>query len=242
MSESSRLRVVKLAETIARTIVDDIVASQTSPGDRLETEAEMADRFGVSRATLREALRILEAHGLIVMKPGRNGGPQVGEVDPVVFARSLTWSLQMRGTRFWEVLEARVLLEPVMAGLAARRRDEGALQSLKDALEHHSTDSDRGYLTATQEFHSVIAGISGNAVLDLFGRSLKEVYTQRITPIEQPAARAEDVLSEHREVAQAIMNGDSRLAEDRMRAHMEELAHGFKRHYSALHDDFVGWW
>ncbi|GAA5144951.1 hypothetical protein GCM10025768_01490 [Microbacterium pseudoresistens] len=240
-SSPSRPRVVKLAETVARSVVDEIVARGRLPGEPLAPEAEMADHFGVSRATVREALRILETHGLVVLKPGRNGGPQVGEVDPVTFARSLTWFLQMRQTRFWEVLEARVLLEPMMAALAARRRDADGLRALAATLEDYPED-DHGYLEATQRFHGVIAGISGNAVLDLFGRSLKEVYTGRVVPVEQPAARRELVLREHREVAEAVMEGDPDLAEDRMREHMVELSLGFERRYRALGDEFVGWW
>jgi len=70
----------KISETIARDILDDIVVRQLPPGTMLASEAVMLDRYGVGRASLREALRILEIHGLIKIKPGPRGGPVVAEV------------------------------------------------------------------------------------------------------------------------------------------------------------------
>jgi GntR family transcriptional regulator, transcriptional repressor for pyruvate dehydrogenase complex len=244
-SRSARPRTVKMTEVIARRIVDDIVSRNLAPGVPLSTEVEMARAFGVSRATVREALRILETNGLVRIRPGRYGGPQVGDADPVAFGRSLTWFLQMRRTRFWELLEARVIMEPMMAALAAERRGAEALHELRGAIDAHRAldpDDQAGYLVCTQEFHAVIAGISGNSVLDLFGRALKEIYTERAIAAEQPAARREAVLREHEAVVDAILAGDRARAEESMRQHMVELAAGFRRNYGALGDELVGWW
>lgn len=240
----SRPRAVKLTEAVARRIVDDVVAQDLPAGAPLPREAEMAELYDVSRATVREALRILETNGLVRVRPGRYGGPQVGEADPVAFGRSLTWFLQLRRTRFWELLEARVLLEPMMAALAARRRPAEAIAQLRAAVEAHRSldDEDRaGYLAATQDFHGLIAGISGNGVLDLFGRSLKEIYTDRAIAEDRPAARREEVLAEHAAVVDAILTGDPDRAEAVMREHMEQLAAGFARQYANLRDEIVGW-
>src|ERR1700689_1242920 len=70
----------KISQTIARNILDDIVVRQLPPGTMLSSEAGMLARYGVGRASLREALRILEIHGLIKIKPGPRGGPVVAEV------------------------------------------------------------------------------------------------------------------------------------------------------------------
>lgn len=238
-------RTVKLTEAVARRIVDDIVARDLPVGAGLATEAEMAVQYDVSRATVREALRILETNGLVRIRPGRYGGPQVGHADPLAFARSLTWFLQMRRTHFWELLEARVIMEPLMAALAARRRGADAPLELRTAVESHrdlAPDDNAGYLAATQDFHGLIAGISGNGVLDLFGRALKELYTARTIVEERPAARREEVLIEHERVVDAILSGDAERAEAEMRTHMVALAEGFEKQYAALHDEIVGWW
>jgi len=236
---------VKLTESIARSIVDDIIDHDRQPGTLLLPEAAMAEAYAVSRATIREALRVLETNGLVRLRPGRFGGPEVGDADPVAFGRSLTWFLQMRRTRFWELLEARVIMEPMMAALAASRpRPDSlaAIRSLADAHRTLDTSNATSYLKATQEFHGVIAGLSGNGVLDLFGRALTEIYTERVITVEAPPARREAVVAEHEAVAAAILAGDPALAEEQMRLHMVELASGFERQYAALHNELVGWW
>lgn len=237
-------RAVKLTEAVARQIVDDIVARDLPAGAALAREAEMADQYEVSRATLRESLRILETNGLVRVRPGRYGGPQVGEADPVAFGRSLTWFLQLRRTRFWELLEARVIMEPMMAALAAQRRPAGAIAELRSAVEAHRAlgpDDRAGYLAATQDFHGLVAGISGNGVLDLFGRALKEIYTERAIAEDRPATRRDEVLREHAAVVDAIFDGDPARAEQAMREHMELLAEGFAKQYSELREEIVSW-
>jgi len=242
---TSRPRTVKLTEAVARLIVDDIVRRDLPAGAALPTEADMAVQYDVSRATVREALRILETNGLVLVRAGRYGGPQVGAADPVAFGRSLTWFLQLRRTHFWEVLEARVIVEPLMASLAAQRRSPSTREELTAAVDAHRAldpGDHAAYLAATQDFHGLIAGISGNGVLDLFGRALKEIYTERAIAEIRPADRHQEVLEEHERVVEAILAGDADLAERTMREHMQELAKGFERQYATLKDEVVGWW
>jgi GntR family transcriptional repressor for pyruvate dehydrogenase complex len=156
----------------------------------------------------------------------------------------MTLFLQMGRTHFGELLEARVIMEPMMARLAAIRRDEDRLGELAKAMQDHKTlgtDDQARYLSVVQNFHGVIAGLSGNGVLDLFGRALKEVYTERVIAAERPPARWAEVRREHEAVAQAIFDGDGERAEELMRAHMVQLAAGFERNYAALSEEIIGW-
>ena len=109
----------KISETIARDILDDIVVRKLPPGTMLASEAVMLDRYGVGRASLREALRILEIHGLIKIKPGPRGGPVVAEVTSSDLGRSATFYFHAVGATFADLLGARLAIEPLMAGLAA---------------------------------------------------------------------------------------------------------------------------
>jgi DNA-binding FadR family transcriptional regulator len=234
-----------MAELVARQIVEDIVEQRLPAGASLPSETPMLEMYGVSRGTLREALRILENNGLIRVRPGRGGGPIVGSAEPYNFGRTMTLFLQMRRTRFWELVEARLIIEPMMARLAAERRDEERLAELAKAMQEHKslqTDDQARYLSVVQNFHGVVAGMSGNGVLDLFGRALKEVYTERVIAAERSPARSAEVRREHEAVAQAIFDGDGPRAEELMRAHMVELVAGFRRSYAALQDEIIGWW
>lgn len=239
-----RQRSAKMAELVARQIVEDIVEQRLSPGSALPSEGPMLEQYGVARGTLREALRILENNGLVRVRPGRGGGPIVGSVDPYNFGRTMTLFLQMGRTRFWELVEARVIMEPMMARLAATRREEGRLDELAKAMQEHKsleTNDQARYLSVVQSFHGVIAGMSGNGVLDLFGRALKEMYTERVIAAERPPARWAEVRREHEAVAEAIFDGDGERAEELMRTHMVELAAGFERNYAALSKEIIGW-
>ena len=239
-----RQRSAKMAELVARQIVEDIVEQGLTAGASLPSEGPMLEMYGVARGTLREALRILENNGLVRVRPGRGGGPIVGSPDPYNFGRTMSLFLQMGRTRFGELLEARVIMEPMMARLAATRRDEDRLGELAKAMQDHKTlgtDDQARYLSVVQNFHGVIAGMSGNGVLDLFGRALKEVYTERVIAAERPPARWASVRREHEAVAQAIFDGDGERAEELMRAHMVQLAAGFERNYAALSGEIIGW-
>ena len=112
-------RGAKVAEALAQEIVHDIVKRKLPPGTLLPSEAQMIEDYGVGRGSLREALRILEVHGLITMKPGRNGGPMVIEVRTRDYGRMSTLFYHLGGVTFQELLEARLVMEATMARLAA---------------------------------------------------------------------------------------------------------------------------
>ncbi|MGC5051728.1 FadR/GntR family transcriptional regulator [Micromonospora sp. DT48] len=240
-----RQRAAKMSELVARQILADIVEQGLSAGAALPTEAQMVQGYGVSRGTLREALRILETSGLVRVRPGRGGGPVVGSVDPHTFGRTMALFMQMGRTRFGELVEARVIMEPLMARLAAERRDAGRLRELAESMREHRSLEERdeaSYLAVMQRFHGVLAGLSGNGVLDLFGRALKEIYTERVVAAERRPERWEEVRREHEAVAAAIVAGDGAEAERLMREHMVALAAHLERDYAGVQDEVVGWW
>jgi len=89
-------RPVKLSELVAKRIADDIFADGLAPGARLPGEKEMLDRLQVSRGTLREALRILEVHGLLVIRSGPGGGPTVAQMTASDFSRVCSFYISGR--------------------------------------------------------------------------------------------------------------------------------------------------
>ncbi|MFE9959325.1 FadR/GntR family transcriptional regulator [Micromonospora sp. NPDC005299] len=239
-----RQRAAKMSELVARQVVEDIVEHGLRTGAALPTEAQMLQAYGVSRGTLREALRILENNGLVRVRPGRGGGPVVGAAQPHTFGRTLALFLQMDRTSFGELVEARVIMEPMMARLAAERRDPARLRELAESMGEHQSMEDRDerdYLAVLQRFHGVVAGVSGNGVLDLFGRALKEIYTERVVAAERRPERWAEVRREHQAVAEAIVDGDGAVAEELMRVHMVALATHLERDYAGLRDEIVSW-
>lgn len=237
-------RKTKLAETIAAQILDDIADRQMSEGDPLMSEAAMLERYGSGRASVREALRILETSGLITIKAGPKGGAMVGSVDPVQFGRTTSRYLQLAGATIRDLIEARLLLEPATTGLAARRRDAAGVARLRAWLEtpdEFAVSDDSAYLAETFEFHSIVSGMSGNKVLDLITLATKDLFTSRVRSAIYPAHARKKVRVVHEEIARAVLAGDSEEAEDAMRRHLEEYARYAIRRLPGLLDDRVRW-
>ncbi|ODU04262.1 MAG: hypothetical protein ABS81_10955 [Pseudonocardia sp. SCN 72-86] len=230
-------RGVKLAERIASTLVQDIIDAGLGPGERLPNEAAMAQRFEVGRGSVREALRILEVHGLISLRSGPKGGPVIVAVDPRDVGRTLSIYLSVRGATMAELIQTRHFLEPVVARLAAENRTDEEADRLKEFLAQERNTSRRGdYLDAANDFHYLLATMTGNRVVDLMATALKELYTTRLIATGVATATTDPTLGEeHRDIGDAIIDGDGDRAEARMRAHMgvyeervRETAPGFR--------------
>lgn len=234
----------KVSTNIAREIVRDIAARKLPTGARLAPEQQMLDTYGVGRASLREALRLLEAQGIVWIKSGPRGGPVVGNPGAQEFGRTATMYFQMHGATLRELAESRLLIEPLMAGFAARlhppdleRRLEAAAVDPNDI----SSMTDAQYVHTAGEFHAVITGMSGNKVLDLFSRSLKSIYDERVGGCTFPVEQRREALHDHQVVASAILRGDAEEAERLMREHMKLFVHYLTERYPGLLDEIIDW-
>jgi DNA-binding FadR family transcriptional regulator len=232
----------KVASLVARQIARTIVNEDLQVGAPMEAEAVMLERFGVSRASLREALRILETQGLISIKPGPGGGPSVADVDSRDFARMATLFFQVLRVRFREVVEARLIMEPVMAGLAAARHDAELEDELIDILRRgDEADDDRQWLIESDAFHAMVLGMSGNPLMNLIAKGLKDIYTERVAGLTFPEDERRRVRDVHGQIAQAIVQGDAAVAESLMREHMGEYARNVETRHPGLMDEIVDW-
>ena len=206
-------------------ILDEIIEEGLKPGDRLPTEASMLEQFDVGRASIREALRILEIYGLIEIRQGQRGGPIVAELNARDLGRSLTFFFYITGATYDELLEARLLIEPPMARLAAERQDPKLLEELRISLEHEATAPEEDYLHCANTFHYIVAGASGNRVLDLLGRSMRGLYADRLTADGLfPDEGRPKVRNLHAKIGALILEGKGQRAEKLMREHLQELA------------------
>jgi GntR family transcriptional regulator, transcriptional repressor for pyruvate dehydrogenase complex len=216
-------RPVKTSERIAAALVDDVIREDLRPGDRLPNEAAMVERFGVGRGSLREALRILETHGLISLKSGPGGGPILLAVDPRDVGRTFSLYLSLRHATISELIETRIFIEPMVARLAATNPDPEARERLARALEAEAEAPvlDSRFVDAANDFHYVVGSMTGNNVFDLVATALKQLYTAKVVSAGIISQRvAPSIRDEHREIGQAILDGDPDLAEELMRKHM----------------------
>src|SRR3954466_7639270 len=172
------LEAKKLSTLLADSITETILRDGLQPGSRFPPEREMREQFGVGRGTLREAMRVLEAEGLITVRSGPHGGPVVAQPDAVRLARLLILLLISWGTTLRSVYDVRILLEPLAAGGAAESATAEQIEELHAsvaALEAVIEDQ-HAVIEENQRFPRLLAEASGNPVLVAFCLALLTIF------------------------------------------------------------------
>jgi GntR family transcriptional repressor for pyruvate dehydrogenase complex len=227
----------KIALRIARMIAREVAQNHLPPGTMLAPEQEMARRFGVGRPSVREALRLLETQGLIVLRPGVKGGPMVASPTGADLGQTMTMFLQMRNTPLREVIDAGAELAGLMASLAARRvgRDGASVEPLREVLEQervHLYDEQR--LTHGIEFHHRMHALASNEVLTLLIDAVGGIVADRTRTYRHDVWSADEVRAayeDHVKMLRAIERGDARRAAELTRDHMTtQSERDFKAH------------
>jgi DNA-binding FadR family transcriptional regulator len=216
----------KGAEVVARNITQTIVAEGMQPGELVGTEPELIEREGVSRALLREAVRLLEHHQIARMRRGPGGGLFVVAPSANAVTEMAAIYLARRGMKLAELAELRTGIEVAIADLAAERVDEEGAIGLQEALlrEEGATDAERA--ESVHDLHAAVAAAAKNRVLSLVALVL--IRLSRLHQIEQLAPKARkqiraEVLRTHEGIARAVESGDREMARHRMRRHLEAL-------------------
>lgn len=208
----------RLYEQLVERLLAIIHEMELGPGDRLPPERELSAGLGVSRASVRQALVVLEVQGLIEVRHGEgailldNNRP-----DAVVLS-----AVAAHTRRLTEVIEAREALEVKLAGLAAERRTDDDLEHIEEALtvmEQEIAAGERG-LGGDEKFHRAVTTAARSRLLaDLMQEIAAAIRENRIESLSQPD-RPQVSLASHREIAAAIRAGDEAAASEAMRQHI----------------------
>lgn len=221
----------KMAELIANDLRRQIVRGELHEGDLLPSEAVLLEEFDVSRPTLREAFRVLESEGLIVVRRGANGGARVQVPKPEMAARHVAFILEHRGTTLEDVYEARIVIEPPAVALLAELRSSSAMERLRAALEEHDATADDPVrsIRTHMEFHSLLVELTGNQTLQVVMGMLEHIIDlANLTQVESTAGTpthdraSRKGLSAHHRIVDLIEARDSEGAEQLWRKHLTE--------------------
>jgi DNA-binding FadR family transcriptional regulator len=221
----------KLAASVARAIEDDIVAAGWPVGSVLGSESALVARHGVSRAVFREAIRLVEHHQVAVMRRGPSGGLVVKAPDAVAAVNASIVYLEFIGSTVDDLLQARLLLEPMAAVVAAENITEEGIKSLRAAAEHAEFAAEPNRPLTHGQLHIKLAELSGNPALYLFVEVLVQL-TERYAKLRR-TTKAERVETDkqvdhvHRALIDAVVAGDAASAQHYMIAHMEAMRHWF---------------
>lgn len=206
-----------------------IIAGELDEGDSIGNEAELIEQFGVSRPSLREALRILETEGLISVVRGVSGGVVVHRPDQRHTARTAALVLQARDVSLADVFEARTIIEPSAARLVAasrgRRRAAARLRSLIDD-QRACLDDPEAFGSANARFHAELVALAGNDTLTIVAEMLHEVVARAVTAVSRSEGDDDAVgtrrrgLRSQERLVELIEEGEADGAETHWRRHM----------------------
>lgn len=216
----------KLAEELARTIFRDIAQRGWPVGEVIGSEAELIVRYDVSRAVLREAVRLLEYHQIARMRRGPGGGLIIAEPGVDAIAEAMTLYLEYRGIGPQQLYDVRVALELAAVELAAARIDGDGVRDLRAALVREETDPDADLNEVGHDLHLLIGELAENRLISLFLLILVRLSARHTSPSRVTRPRAEvaaEVHRTHQAIADAIIAGDGDLARHRMQRHLSAL-------------------
>jgi GntR family transcriptional repressor for pyruvate dehydrogenase complex len=219
---------VKAYEQVADQLRELIVTEELARGERLPNELELADEYGVSRATVREALRLLAARDLIRTAKGAGGGSYVtvpsAEHASEALRSTLALMTSAADVTLEELLEVRELLEVPAARLAARRRHEDDVERLRAASPGEPLRlGTRAQFTYNADFHSTIIAASGNTLLSIAAEPVFAVLQTRLSRSRLGRTFHRSINDHHREITAAIDAAEEQAAGELMHDHLSFL-------------------
>lgn len=220
----------KAASAVADDIRARIARKDLVEGDPLPNETLLMERYGVSRPTVRAALRILESESLIAVKMGAGGGPRVTIPSVDILAQQFSLHLQLHDTTLRDVFHARSVLEPAAVRELALRRPRGALRRLRDAhqAEVEALGDPAAIAKAAAHFHEQLVELAGNQTLSLVAQLLQHMVAEQNLSTLGRHQRRDHLLhsgmSTHDELLALIEAGDADAAEQLWSEHMAEAA------------------
>jgi GntR family transcriptional repressor for pyruvate dehydrogenase complex len=220
------IRAPRVYEQIVGHIERAIYDGRLRQGQKLPPERQLARDLKASRVAVREALRTLELRGLVDVRQGSTGGYFVREVDDRPLVRDFETLFRLGRVSWPQLLEARRVIEPEVAALAAQRATEVDLKNLGAALEQRWAQPVAGP-TARQmdlEFHRALAEAARNPVYAVVTHALLELEAEMIVPRpELTAADSAQVEAAHRRIFDAVAAGQAGEARAAMAAHIDDV-------------------
>src|SRR5215813_6670049 len=217
-------RTATMSTQIVAQVRDALFAKELRPGDFLGTEKDLAERFGVSRIVARDALRTLEAQGIVEIKVGSGGGARIARGNARLLAEALAVQLDLAGVSVAEIMDAQRAIECLAAELAAANstpEDHARLRELIAEAERRIDDVG-AFTRLGREFHLSVAEASHNRVLLVQLISLQHVSWPAQNPTLTPKV-ARRILDAHKELASLIEIRDGAAARRLMDDHVKMI-------------------
>lgn len=204
-----------------------ILAGELKPGEKLPIEPDLSAQYGVSRSTVREALRVLASQNLVATTRGVSGGSFVAHPNPEQISGYLEASLrllaQADNMSIAELAEARDLLEIPAAGLAAVRRTPEQLEELRGTLYRPVDATPKQAIDLNKSFHAVLMRATGSALVEVLIRPVFEVVYDHVVRYDAPPEFWAGLEADHGVIFDAVAARDAGRAQEATRLHLDKL-------------------
>ena len=216
-------RSISRAGSIVHEIARLVAVGKIKPGDKFPPEPDLAEQLGVGRSSIREAFRVFQMLGITEAKPGRgtilvNTAPLFALID---------WSQFTSGDLTNDIVEARLVLEPLIAAMAAERATAAGLRGIEETIEagRKAIGNEAASIQASLDFHTAVAVAAGNQTLLLTTRLLRSLYFESSRLSRRHQENYTSLLADHEEIFAAIRNKDPKAA---IAASEKHMRHGLK--------------
>ncbi len=223
ITQISISRSASVAETIVHQVAQLAIERKIKPGEKFPSEAELAETWKVGRSSIREAFRVFQMLGVTAAKPGR--GTILINTAPL-FAL-INWSHFTSPERILDIVEARMVLEPLIAAMAASRANESGLRGIEATIKagRKALGDPDASVQAALDFHTAVAEAARNETLLLVTRLLRSVYQESARLTRRRPENYLQLLADHEAILQAIRDRDPGTAAVLSKEHMQ---HGLK--------------
>src|SRR3954451_21270613 len=222
-AEAPRTRRARSFDDVVGQLREAILSGRIRPGDRLPGERQLCESFGVGRPTLREALRSLEAAGLIEVRPGKGGGSYAVTPSEATVGDALAALVNLRGASLEDLSEFRVDFEGENAAWAARRADASDIASLEQIVAQAREASVEALAGVDVRWQEALARATKNRLRIGIALGIHGAATRRHNQIVRPASfeHALTIPDDLAAITAAVADGDAELARVLMREHID---------------------
>lgn len=212
----------RMADLVSSQLKESIFQGGYQPGERIPVEHELVEIFGVSRVIVREAIRNLEHAGLIEIKRGHKGGAFVLPMKHNAVSQVIKDVLRLGNATVADIMEVRLDMEPLVAGLAAERAEPKDIEMLAKGVEGMPEEPGDEYVKWNVNFHRLLAKCCHNPMYDILVNILMDFTEELILKIK-PSERILHDTTSHADLLMLVRNGDVEGTRRKMFSHLEDI-------------------
>ncbi len=214
----------RLYEKIVQQIEERILKGDIKPGEKLPSEHDLAEQFGVSRTAIREAIKALRAKGLVEVQLGRGTFVKDGPSQHLRTPLGQVFKID-KESRIQNLVEIREILEPRIAALAAERADQEDIQGMQSAVVamEEAMDDVETFVDADLNFHHALAMATKNPLVTQLLTPIVDMLSEQIARTFQNCEDAEPKLMFYKQILESIVNRDPQAASDAMHDQLEAV-------------------